>query len=37
MKQINPWIKHVQEYKKLHPNMKLKQVLIECKKTYKKK
>lgn len=32
----NPWLDHVMKYKKSHPSLKLKEILIEAKKTYKK-
>ena len=33
----NPWLTHVKKTKKKHPEKKFKDVLIEAKKTYKKK
>ena len=34
---MNPWIEAVKETKKKHPNMSLKEVIKETKKTYVKK
>ena len=35
-KKVNPWLKHVAEFRKKHPNLSYKDVLIGAKKTYKK-
>ena len=35
-KKQNPWIKHVQEYKKNHPELKYSECLKQAKLTYKK-
>ncbi len=35
-KRGNPWIAHVQAYRKKHPNMSYKQAMVAAKKTYKR-
>jgi len=35
-KTINPWLIHLKEYKKAHPNKSYGECMAEAKKTYKK-
>lgn len=35
-KPMNPWMKHLNDYKKKHPNMPLSECMLKAKKTYKK-
>jgi hypothetical protein len=36
VKKVNPWIKHVAEFRKKHPEMKYSEVLKKAKDSYKK-
>jgi hypothetical protein len=33
---LRKWVEHLNSFRKAHPNMSLKQCMIEAKKTYKK-
>ncbi len=36
-KKINPWIKHLNEFRKKHPKMNLSEAMKKARKTYRKK
>ena len=36
-KKSNPWLKHLNAYRKAHPKLTLTEAMVKAKKTYKKK